>query len=128
MGSRLVFPIEITVTNLRPDILIYSRLSKQIIIMELTVPWEDRMGEANARKRDKYEELINTCKEQGWKTWFFPIEIGSRGYIAKSTVYAIKQLGITSKQERAILQDASDQAEKASTWLWLKRKAKDWSR
>ena len=38
-------------TSLRPDIVIWSCVTKQIVIAELTVPWEDRAEVANERKR-----------------------------------------------------------------------------
>ena len=44
-------------TTLRPDILLVSESTKNIIIMELTVPWEDCFEEAHERKRTKYEHL-----------------------------------------------------------------------
>ena len=40
--KRLIFPQEIYATSLRPDIVIWSGETKQIVIAELTVPWEDR--------------------------------------------------------------------------------------
>ena len=40
-------------TTLRPDILLVSESTKNIIIMELTVPWEDRLEDANEKKRTK---------------------------------------------------------------------------
>ena len=41
--NRLTIPKEITVTNLRPDIIIYSKKTKQFGIIELTVPSEERI-------------------------------------------------------------------------------------
>ena len=62
LRNRLEFPVEITATRLRPDIILYSQSKKLIIILELTVPWEDRMEEARERKKSKYEELVKTVK------------------------------------------------------------------
>ena len=41
------FPEEISVTALRPDIIIWSEVVKEAIIGELTVPWEDNIDEAS---------------------------------------------------------------------------------
>ena len=38
-GTRLKFPEEVTSTNLRPDIVLLSRRTKQLAIVELTVPY-----------------------------------------------------------------------------------------
>ena len=44
----------VAITTLRPDIVLTSVASKQVILLELTVPWEDRMEEANERKRTHF--------------------------------------------------------------------------
>ena len=38
-----------------------------MVLLELTVPWEDRIEEANERKRAKYSELTTECRSNGWK-------------------------------------------------------------
>lgn len=86
------------------------------------------MEEARERKTSKYEELVNTCKDKGWRPWLFPIEIGTRGFVAKAAFHAMSQLGLTSLEKRNMLREAGDQAERSSNWLWLKRKESNWSR
>ena len=44
------------------------------------VPWETRCEEAYERKKAKYTELLDLCKEKGWRTWLFPVEVGVRGF------------------------------------------------
>jgi len=41
-----------------PDMVLISEASKQIILPELPVPWEDHIEEANERKTAKYAELV----------------------------------------------------------------------
>ncbi|XP_069107314.1 uncharacterized protein [Argopecten irradians] len=53
-------------------------------MVELTVPWEDRMKEANERKQQKYQQLVEECQHRGWKTWCLPIEVGCRGFPGQS--------------------------------------------
>ena len=57
LDRKLRFP-EIVPTNLRPDMVLWSATMKKIVIVELTVPWEERCGEANERKRAKYDQLM----------------------------------------------------------------------
>ena len=40
LRQRMEFPIEIAVTNKRPDIVIWSATTKQAMPLELTVPWK----------------------------------------------------------------------------------------
>ncbi|XP_069118797.1 uncharacterized protein [Argopecten irradians] len=80
LNQRLTFP-DIVPTNLRPDMVLWSPgTKKDIIIIELTVPWEERCSEAHERKRAKYEALLTECREQGWHTWNYPVEVGCRGF------------------------------------------------
>ena len=76
LGKQLKFPETITVTTLRPDLVLMSESTRQVILLELTVPWEDRMEEAFERKRAKYEELAGECRRNGWMTRCNPIEVG----------------------------------------------------
>jgi len=62
LGRQLKFPETVAITSLRPDMVLISEASKQIILFELTVPWEDRIEEANERKRSKYIELVKECQ------------------------------------------------------------------
>lgn len=43
LKKQLKFLEEIT---LKPDIVLWSRASKQVVLLELTVPWEERMEDA----------------------------------------------------------------------------------
>lgn len=52
-GKHLQFPEHITSTTVRPDTAIFSNSTKQVIIVELSMPWEecsDRAQEERAIK------------------------------------------------------------------------------
>ncbi|KAI8516136.1 hypothetical protein Bbelb_069490 [Branchiostoma belcheri] len=65
LDRRLVFPEEIASTNLKPDVVLWSTQTKQIVLVELTVPWEERIEEAYERKALKYQNLLQDCVEKG---------------------------------------------------------------
>jgi len=71
-----------------------SEASKQIVLLELTVPWDDRIEEANKRKREKYAELVEECRRNGWRARCQPIEMGCRGFAGRSLCRAYNTLGI----------------------------------
>ena len=48
--KQLKFPPDIASTTLRPDVLLLSRELKRLVLMELTVLWEDIIMEALERK------------------------------------------------------------------------------
>lgn len=49
----------------RPDILLYRNKSKHVVMLELTVPWEERMDEDHKKKRGTCAELVEDCHCQG---------------------------------------------------------------
>ncbi|KAI4871602.1 hypothetical protein NFI96_006464 [Prochilodus magdalenae] len=98
-----------------------SETTRQVVLLELTVPWEDRTEEAYERKRAKYEELASVCRSKGWRTWCDPIEVGCRGFAGQSLCRALKRLGIRGLHTRKAIEKITDAAERASRWLWIKR-------
>lgn len=67
LRRQLKFPEEMMSTSLRPDIVLWSKATKQVILVELTVPWEERIEEAHELKRKKYQALAHECQQKGWK-------------------------------------------------------------
>ena len=126
LERQLRFPQEIRSTALRPDIVIWSKRSKQVIIVELTVPWEDRVEEAYERKRAKYQDLQLECAEAGWKCWSFPVEVSARGFPAHSLWRMMSMLGLKGVQKRSLARRASEAAERGSCWLWLRSGDRQW--
>ncbi|XP_061878077.1 uncharacterized protein LOC133630482 [Entelurus aequoreus] len=121
LGKQLKFPDVVAKTTLRPDIVLTSVASKQVILLELTVPWEDRMEEANERKSAKYSQLVEECRSNGWRAMCRPVEVGCRGFVGKSLCRAYRMLGITGASQRRAMMLATDAAEVASRWLWIRR-------
>ena len=76
LDRRLKFPAEITMTALCPDIVHLSAPARVVIMVELTVPWEEQMEAAYERKKDKYADLSATCSQAGWRAFTFPVEVG----------------------------------------------------
>lgn len=81
--------------SLYPEMIISTEVSKHLIMLELTVPWEERIKEANERKRAKYQELVEECRDRGWRTFYEPIKVGWRGFAGCSLSNVLTQLGVT---------------------------------
>jgi len=124
LGRRLHFPV--VQTNLRPDMVIWSEERKKIIVIELTVPWEERCEEAHERKASKYQELLQSCKEKGWQSWLFPVEVGCRGFPAQSTWKLLTAVGVTGRARKTAVHRIGEAAEAASCWLWKTREEAGW--
>ncbi|XP_061093280.1 uncharacterized protein LOC133125737 [Conger conger] len=126
LERQLKFPSHIAATTLRPDIVLVSESTKQAVMLELTVPWEDRLEEAFERKLSKYAGLVSDCQQAGWRARCLPVEVGCRGFAARSLARAFISLGIVGERKRRAIRSTTDAAERASRWLWLKR-GEPWS-
>lgn len=93
-GRLLKFPDTINTTSLGPDVVLLSRASKPVFMVELAIPLEDQIKEAHERKRAEYQELIEQCQRQGWSARSVPIEVGSRGFVGHRLCRAFMMLGI----------------------------------
>ena len=122
LGTHMQFP-DIVQTSLRPDIVIQSTDTKCLVIVELTVLWEERCQSAYELKKAKYTDLQTMCKERGW---LFPVEVGCRGFPAQSVWTTLSSLGIIGRQRRAAVKALRQAAERASSWLWLIRDQENW--
>ena len=91
-------------TAKRPDITIFSTQTKNVIIIELTVPAEENLANAFARKKCKYQDLVAECENNGWSVNYFPVEVGSRGIYSTTISKCLASLGIPSGKRKPILQ------------------------
>lgn len=102
-------------------------MSKRVVLVELTVPWEDAVQEAYERNKSRYADLVVECLGKGCRATTYPVEIGCCGFVAKSTSCFLRDIGICSGEVRKAVRDLAEEAEKGSFWLWLRRYDKSWS-
>ena len=126
LDRQLSIPTDIACTNQRPDLIIYSRSSRKIAIIELTVPGEERVGVANELKKLKYTELEEECKRKGFVPRIWAVEIGSRGFPASSMSGMLKDFGLTGRGRKDALKKLSQTAVEASQVLWWKASVPEW--
>ena len=126
LSGILIFPESIAITSLRPDIVIYSKKIQRVVLIELTCPSEENMEERHDGKTKKYAHLVELCNLGGWVCDFFAVEVGARGYCAKSLPSTLKSLGFTNKIYRQVCKSAGLVSMKASFWIWLMREKVDW--
>lgn len=101
--------------------MVSSEASRYLTILDLTVPWGERIEEANQRKCVKYQELVEERRGRGWKKFYKPVEVSGRGFAGRSLWKVLGRLGVTGADKKRAIQSASGAAEEAARWLWLKR-------
>ena len=122
-----IFPLEIAATRQRPDVVIFSQSLRVVILIELTVPLEDRIAAANTRKTDRYSALLATCENNGWHATHFPVEVGSRGWVAHSLLACLQKLGFSASWRKKVRRECSRVALRCSYLLYLRRSIKTWN-
>ena len=126
LGKQLQFPQEICSTTLRPDVVLWSAAVKKVLLIELTVSWEEGLEAAYERKMAKYADLVAECRESGWTAKTYPVEVGARGFVGSSTSRLLRDVGLRGAKLSKATKELSEEAEKASHWLWLRRRDKAW--
>ena len=121
LKTSLQFPVHIIQTGKRPDIVAWSDSKKSVLIIEVTVPWEENREEAHERKKNRYETLRADCVEKGWICHVIPIEVGCRGFIGHSVISFLSKIGITGRSLKVASNRLQTTARYASSWIWSKR-------
>ena len=82
-------PPHILVTNQKPDIVIINESLGEIIIFELTCPWDGNIARSHTFKEEKYAPLVADLSQR-FTCHHFSIEISVRGQISKENKGRLK--------------------------------------
>ena len=66
LDGMLVVQVFLAVSTLRPDILLFSRSTKKVIIIELTCPCEENMSQWHEEKSQKYYPLCCSIRSNAY--------------------------------------------------------------
>ena len=108
-------------SGMRPDIVLNSQSTKQLIMIELTVPYENRMEVAQTYKTKKYADLAKNLRREGYQVQVLAAEVGARGFVGESAYSLLKQLSIAGKEKTRVLKAMAEAAERCSSWIWSRR-------
>ena len=114
LNRSLKFPEHICSTLQRPDIVLYSGLTRQVVMIELTCPCEERFLESHERKLSKYVDLVAECEGAGWKSQLFAVEVGARGYASESLNRCLRALGLNIQRVKRCVKEAAAAALRSS--------------
>ena len=126
LDGRLKVPEEVAITNLRPDFLLISQKTKQLGIIELTVPSEDRIEVSGEIKKLKYETIAQEGRTKGWRIRIWSLEVGCKGFPAVSVSTFFKDIGYSGGRRRRIIENIGKSAEQASHVIWKSSFYKNW--
>ena len=84
--TSLQFPILITRTDKRSDVVMWSDSKKSVFLIELTILLEENIEEAHERKKSRHGSLRADCMEKGRTCSVMPNEMRCRGFLRHSVV------------------------------------------
>jgi hypothetical protein len=124
-----LFPPHILATPERPDILLYSSSSRTVILGELTCPAEEGIDQAKIRKQARYAPLAEALMElkHPWAAHVLTLEVGARGFVARSTFTFLRKIGFTPPEARLACRQASEVVARCSYAICLRSNEKQWS-
>ena len=101
--NGVTIPPDLAVSAQKPDLVIVKRKSKEVKLVELTVPWDTstNMAAALKRKTERYEDLAAEINGNGFKCSNIPLEIGTRGVINTRNKAVLTQLCHAMKVTKA---------------------------
>ena len=65
-------------TPLRPDVFLINEDSREIVVFELTCPWESNIERNHTYKEGKYAPLVADLS-RNFKVFHFSVEVAARG-------------------------------------------------
>ena len=116
-----VFPPNIVPSAKRPDITIWSPSLRKVIMIELTCPAEEGIDKAHQRKMARYQDLQRRVKDAEWTPILRTIEVGARGYIAKSVHRCFRSLGLNYRDSTSLSNQLSNTVVRCSHHIYLSR-------
>jgi hypothetical protein len=118
-GKKAEFPPSIVATSLRPDVVLWSRMSRVVVLIELTCPAEEGMVKAQLHKETKYSGLLDDINAtEVWKASLFTLEVGARGLVGLSVHKTFVRLGFTPSQAKAVCKKLSSVVVRCSSAIY----------
>ena len=120
--ANIVFP-PLSVQQLRGLIVLWSPLSRKVIMIELTCPAEEGIEAAALRKETRYQELRVAIKAWG-ECKYCTIEVGARGLVGLRVHKVLLRVGLTPT---AAYQRLLEVVARASYAIYLAHDSKTWA-
>jgi hypothetical protein len=122
----MLFPPQIVATQLRPDVVVWSTSSRAVVLFELTCPAEEGIENASIHKNAKYVELCDAIRDAGWTVVLRPIEVGARGFVARSVSRLLRELGLSSREVTTLCRSLATVVARCSFTIYLASSSAEW--
>jgi hypothetical protein len=106
---------------------VYSGKGKKVCFIELTSPAEENIQIWKLKKREKYIDLVEEAKSNGFTACCRTMEVGARGFLSNTTLSVFTMFGCNSRKIDQIKRDLSKIAIRCSHFIWINRENPTWS-
>ena len=120
--GRYTFPLHISTTDLRPDIVLWDDTAKSVTLIELTVCFESCFEDARERKESRYADLLQNLQGVSYTASLITLEVGSRGLLHMPGFRKLSSLlHMDKKQSQLLHVQTVSEAIKGSYRIWCMR-------
>ena len=121
MKGDYLFPFQLALVELCPDILLFSKSSKRAVLLELTCPCKENMESWHSQKLNKYTPLAKVTENNGWAVDLFAVEVAAPECSSRLLSICLKRLGFNNKIVQKTIKSLSFISMIASFYIWLAR-------
>ena len=123
--SETIFPLLreqlITITNRKPDIHVVDELSRECLIVEVTVCFDLYLDMAYEEKIRRYDNLVNCLERNGYSTKLFVMCFGSLGSVRKDNWKVLRKFTADKTYIKNVLKWCSISNIIGSNYIWRHR-------
>ena len=104
-----------------PDVVVVDEESREVSVLEIACTFDTSLEEAFMTKVLKYQPLINTISELGYRCRLLVFIFGSLGHAHKLVVRGLRLLGMPKKEAKRLTKYCSISAIIGSRHIWRRR-------
>ena len=99
---------------------------KTVVLIELTCPAEEGIQNASVRKQERYADLTDLISNHNWTPQLFTVEVGARGFVAKSLMNCLKALGFPRNSAAKLAKQVSNISARCSYEIFNSHSSLNW--
>ena len=104
-----------------PDVVVVDEESREVSVLEVACTFDTSLEEAFMTKVMKYQALVDTISELGYRCRLLVFIFGSLGHVHKLVVRGLRLLGMPKKEAKRLAKYCSVSAIIGSRHIWRRR-------
>ena len=104
-----------------PDVVVVNEESKEVFVLEMACTFDSSLEEAFMTKAIKYQPLLHTISELGYRCRLLVFIFGSLGHTHRLVIRGLQQLGMPKKGAKRLAKYCAVSAIIGSRRMWWRR-------